>query len=219
MIDLNKLKKEQAELAKKISLKDDIGIKEIKTIGGVNQAIKDDCIISAIVVCNYKAMEIKTMEIIEKQYAVEKAKMPYISGFRTYREGAAITAAYAKLSNRPDVMIFYGHGILHPRKIGLASHMGILLDQPSIGIANKTSCGVLKGNKVYIGDEAVGELVETRTHSKPIYVSPGYKMSLKTSVEIVINSMRPPHKLPEPLHLSHRYLKEVINEISNGKKQ
>ncbi len=209
MIDFNKLKDEQLKLAKKVVLKD--SFEKLEIIGGVDCAYNQNDVISAIVVCDYKTMEVK-----ERAFAVVKADVPYVKGFLAYREGHAISEAYAKLENKPDVLIFDGNGILHPRRCGLASHMGILLDQPSIGIAKQLLVGEVKGNKVYVDDEARAELVATREHSKPIYVSPGHKITLKTSVEIVKSCLRFPHKLPEPLHLAHRYADEIREKIAKG---
>ena len=209
MIDLNKLKEEQLKLAKKVVIKD--SFEKLELIGGVDCAYVQDKVIAAIVVCDYKTMEIK-----EKAVAVVKAKVPYVSGFLAYREGHAISEAHAKLQNKPDVLIFDGNGILHPRRIGLASHIGVLLDQSSIGTAKNIMVGEVKGNVVYVDKEARAELVVTRQHSKPVYVSPGHKISLKTSVEIVKKCMKFPHKLPEPLHLAHKFANETRDEISKG---
>ena len=209
MVDFANLKEEQLKLAKKVIVKDSFD--RLELIGGVDCAYSQEYIIAAIIVCDCKTMEAK-----ERVFAVTKAKVPYLKGFLAYREGPAISEAYAKLENKPDVMIFDGHGILHPRRIGMASHMGVLLDQTSIGVAKQPLVGEAKGNIVYVDKEARAELVVTREHSKPIYVSPGHKVSLKTSVEIVRNCMRFPHKLPEPLHLAHKYANEIRDKIAKG---
>ena len=209
MIDFAKLKEEQLKLAKKVITKDSYD--ELKLIGGVDCSYNQDDVIAAIVVCDYKTMAVK-----EKVFAVVSAKVPYLQGFLAYREGPAISEAYAKLLNKPDVMIFDGNGILHPRRCGLASHIGVLLDQPAIGIAKQLLVGEVKGNIVYVDKEARAELIVTREHSKPTYVSPGHKISLKTSVEIIKKCLKFPHKLPEPLHLSHRYANEIKDNISKG---
>lgn len=209
MIDFNKLKEEQIKLSKKVILTNSFG--ELELIGGVDCAYNQDNVIAAIVVCDYKTMEVK-----ERVFAVVKAKVPYLKGFLAYREGHAISEAYAKLENKPDVLILDGHGILHPRRIGLASHIGVLLDITTIGIAKQLLVGEVNGNIIYVDKEARAELVVTREHSKPIYVSPGHKISLKTSVEIVKDCLRFPHKLPEPLHLAHRYADEVREKIAKG---
>ena len=210
MVDFAKLKEEQLKLAKKVTLKDSFDNSEL--IAGVDCAYNQYDAIAAIVVCDYKTMEVK-----EKVFAVVKAKVPYLKGFLAYREGHAISEAYAKLENKPDLMIFDGNGILHPRRIGLASHMGVLLDIASIGIAKQLLVGEINGNKVYVDKEARAELIVTKEHSKPIYISPGHKISLKTSVEIVKHCIKFPHKLPEPLHLAHRYANEIREKIAKGK--
>ena len=209
MVNLKKLEEEQLKLAKKIFLKDSFD--KLELIGGVDQAYTQDDVISAIVICDYKTMEVK-----EKVFAMAKTKVPYIPGFLAYREGPAISEAYANLKEKPDIMIFDGNGALHPKRCGLASHMGVLLDQASIGIAKQLLVGEVKDNIVYVGKEARGELIMTREHSKPIYVSPGHKISLKTSVEIVKKCLKFPHKLPEPLHLAHRYSNEIRDKIAKG---
>lgn len=209
MTDLNKLKEEQLKLAKKVVLRD--SFEKLELIGGVDSAYSQDYVVSAIVVCDYKTMQVK-----EKVFAAAKAKFPYIAGFLAYREGPSISEAYSKLENKPDVMIFDGNGILHPRRCGLASHLGVLLEQASVGVAKQLLIGEVKDKVAYIDKEARAELVVTKKHSKPIYVSPGHKISLKTSVEIVRHCLRLPHKLPEPLHLAHRYADEITEKVVKG---
>ena len=209
MVDFAKLKEEQLKLAKKIITSDSFG--RLGLIGGADCAFDNEEVIAAIVVCDYKTMKLK-----EKVYSISKAKVPYLKGFLAYREGPAITEAYAKLQNKPDVLIFNGHGISHPRRIGLASHLGVLLDQASIGVAKHLLAGEIKGNVVYSEKEARAEMIVSREHSKPIFVSPGHKTSLKTSVEIVNNCIKFPHKLPEPLHLAHKYANEIRDKIAKG---
>ena len=209
MIDFEKLKEEQLKLAKKVILKD--SFERLELIAGADTAYIQNEVVAAIVVCDYKTMETK-----EKVFSSSKATVPYVPGFLAYREGAALSDAFAKLKNNPDVVIFDGNGVLHPRGCGLASHMGILLDRCSIGVAKNLLLGEVKGNRIYIGKEARGRLVVTKERSKPVYVSPGHKMSLSTSVEIVKQCIRPPHKLPEPLHLAHRYANGIVDKIAKG---
>ncbi len=209
MVDFAKLKEEQLKLARKVIVKDSFD--KLELVAGVDCSYNKDDVIGAIVVCDYKTIEVK-----EKAYAIKKANVPYMAGFLAYREGPAISEAYAKLEQKPDVMIFDGNGILHPRRIGMASHMGVLLDIASIGVAKHLLVGEVKGKTVYVENEARAELIITREHSKPIYVSPGHKISLKTSVEIVKNCIKFPHKLPEPLHLAHKYSNEIRNKLAKG---
>lgn len=205
MLNIEKLKEEQSRLAKKVILKDEF--ESLEAIAGVEVIFLDMQLICSIASCGYKTMALK-----EEAHEVMQSDMPYISGFRAYREGKAITNAYLKLKEKPTIMIFAGNGILHPRRFGLASHMGILLDQPSVGVAKQLLCGELKGNKILLDGKIIGEAVATREHANPVFVSPGHKISLKTSVEIVKSCLRPPHKMPEPLHLAHK----IGNKVKEG---
>ena len=202
MVDLNKLKEEQIKLAKKIITTD--CFEKIKTIAGSEQVYSGNKVISAIVVCDYKSLE-----VIESKHAVVEGKIPYKSGFLFYRDGPAIIEAFNKLENKPDLLIVKGNGILHPRRIGMASQVGILLDTASIGVTKNLMLGEVKDGTIYVEKEARGYELITREHAKPIYVSPGHKVSLKTGFEIIKNCLREPHKLPEPLHLAHKYGKKV----------
>jgi len=208
-MDLRKLKEEQIKLAKKVIIKDEFD--KIEKIAGVDQTFLHDDIISGIVVCNYK-----DLKPIEKKHAVVKAKFPYISGCLCYRESPAIIESFNKLENKPDILMVDGNGILHPRRIGMASHVGILLDIPTIGVTKRLIAGEIKEKTIYMEKEARGYELITREYSRPIYTSPGYKVSLKTSLEIAKKCLKPPHKLPEPLHLAHRYANKVKENLENS---
>ena len=101
---------------------------------------------------------------------------------------------------------------IYPRRIGMASHLGILLDTATIGVTKKLMLGELRGNTIYVEKEARGYELVTREHARPVYVSPGHNVSLKTSLEVIKNCLRKLHKLPEPLHLAHRYGKKISKE-------
>ena len=145
------------------------------------------------------------MRLIETKHAVIEAKVPYKSGFLFYKDGPAIIEAFNRLENKPDVLIVEANGILHPRRIGMASHVGILLDTATIGVTKRLMLGEVKGKTVYVDKEARGYGLITKEHANPIYISPGHKISLKTSPEVIRKCMRFPHKLPEPLYIAHKY--------------
>ena len=145
------------------------------------------------------------MRLIENKHAVVEAKIPYKSGFLFYKDGPAIIEAFNMLENKPDVLIVEANGILHPRRIGMASHVGILLDTATIGVTKTLMLGQMIENTIYVDKEARGYGLRTREHANPIFISPGHKVSLKTSLELIKNCIRLPHKLPEPLHLAHKY--------------
>lgn len=206
MIDIKKLKEEQLKLSKKVIISD--SMKNIKTVAGVEQTIVKNKVISAIVVCDYK-----DFKVIERKYESVDVKIPYISGFLFYREGPAIMEAFSKLEQKPDVLLVNGSGILHPRRIGMASHLGILLDIATIGVTKRLMLGEVKERTIYADKEARGYKLITKEHAKPIYISPGHKISLKTSREIVKKCIQYPHKLPEPLHLAHKYANKIKKEL------
>jgi len=209
MLNVAKFKEEQLKLAKEVILKEDFS--KAKLIGGCDQAFIDDDVISGVVVCD------KDMEIVEKKHAVLKAQIPYVPGFLFYREGPAIVGAFNKLEKKPDVLLVDGNGILHPLRVGMASQVGVVLDVPTIGVTKNLMCGDVKEGKVYFEKEIRGFELKTREYARPIYVSPGHKISLGKSLDIAKGSLRPPHKLPEPLHLAHRYVNEVRKELIEKK--
>lgn len=209
MLNAAKLKEEQLKLAKEVVLKGEVS--KFKLIGGCDQAFVNDVVISGVVVLD------KELKTAEKTYSVIKAQIPYVPGFLFYREGPAIIDAFNKLEKKPDVLLVDGNGILHPRRLGMASHLGVVLDIPTIGVTKRLMCGDVKEGKVYVDKEIRGIELRTREHSNPLYVSPGHKISFGKSIEVVKNSLKQPHKLPEPLHLAHRYVNEVRKEMIEKK--
>ncbi|HII71701.1 TPA: endonuclease V [Candidatus Woesearchaeota archaeon] len=210
-MNIKDLEKEQLRLAKKVIVKDEFD--EIDYVGGVDQAFVNEDVISAVVV-----LERKTLKVVEKKYAVMKAQMQYIPGFLSYREGPAIVEAVRKLEQRPDLLFVDGHGILHPRKIGLASHVGILLDMPTIGVAKKPLLGDTKDGKIWVGDEVLGLEVITKEYAKPIFVSPGHRVGFRTAEKMTRELVIGGHKMPEPLHEAHKYVNKVRERILGGGK-
>lgn len=203
------LKEEQIRLARKIIIKDDF--EDIATIAGVDQTYKNNKIISFVVVCDYK-----TMNILETAEIERPITFPYIPTYLNYREAPAIVEVINQLSKRPDILLVDGHGISHPRKIGLASHVGLALDIPTIGVAKSLLCGEIKDGKLIYNNETRGQEMITKEHAKPIYISPGYRISLKTAVEIIKNTIKLPHKYPEPLYLAHRSAKKTVNKSDSS---
>jgi len=206
MIDFESLKKEQLKLAEKVSIVD--SVKNIKTIAGADQSYIEGKVISTIAVCNYKSLS-----LIEDKHAIVEAKVPYKSGFLFYKDGHALIEAFNRLENKPDVLIVKANGILHPRRIGMASHVGILLDIATIGVTKTLMLGQMRENTIYVEKEARGYGLITREHANPIYLSPGHKISLKTSLEVIKKCIRLPHKLPEPLHIAHKYGNKIREKI------
>lgn len=212
-IDTSEIEKEQSKLSKLVSLKDSIKFENIQLIAGCETTTLGNQVICAISVMD------KNFEIIEEKFSSERARFPYISAFRAYRELPAMLECWSKIENVPDLIIVNGHGILHPRKFGLASHFGISVSKPVIGIANELICGEVKKGKVYFNGKILGEELITKQGSRPVYISPGHMISLNNSVDIVKKLLREPHKLPEPLDAAHRHANKIKDELNLVKRQ
>ncbi|HSM57721.1 MAG TPA: deoxyribonuclease V [Candidatus Sulfomarinibacteraceae bacterium] len=148
----------------------------------------------------------------EQAVARLPTSFPYIPGLLSFREGPAILEALGKLQQRPDLMLFDGQGLAHPRRLGIASHIGVLVDIPSIGVAKSRLRGraraPLNSEKgawelLWDGDEVVGALVRTRSKVKPLYVSIGHRVSLDTAICYVL-ACTTRYKLPETTRWAHR---------------
>jgi len=205
-IDLKKLEQEQKKLAKTIKIEDSIDFKLVDKIGAIDNAFFENKIISAIIVVNPER------EVIEQEYFSDKLKFPYISGFRAYRELPSMMEAFNKLEERPEVMFVAGHGIAHPR-LGLASHFSISTGIPAIGVANSLIGGEIKGQDIVLEGKKVGKTLLSKPGSKPMYISPGNLVSIKTAHELSEKLIKLPHKLPEPLHMAHKYSKDIRKEV------
>src|SRR3989344_2108963 len=177
-IDIKRLKDEQLKLSKKVIVKD-VSI-EISKIGGCDQTYAKGKVICVITVLSYP-----DLKLVEKKYTIKDVEIPYLMGYLFYSEGPAIIETYNKLENKPDLLMVDGSGILHPRRIGIASHLGLVLDVATIGVIKSLICGELKNDRVYVNGELRGQLILTKASSNPIFVSAGHKISLKTAVKLV----------------------------------
>lgn len=204
----------QSKISSSISYEDDFEPLEI--IGGSDCAFVDDLIICGIVVLNYN-----TMDVIEKTYTIQKVTFPYIPTFLSFREGDAIASALFKLGYIPELLMFDGCGINHPRKVGIASHVGAVLDIPTIGVAKKILCGNTQSGTpesvgvskplVYKG-ETIGYLYKSKKGTNPIIIAPGHRVSLESSLVIVKDCIKN-HKLPEPTRLAHNHVNDVKKQL------
>lgn len=170
------------------------------TIGGIDAAYCNGQTVAAVVVCDYP-----TLVHREETVAALPTTFPYVPGYLSFREGPAILAAVNKLSTLPDLFIIDGQGIAHPRGIGIATFLGVLLDRPTIGSAKSRLVGVYdeppdsRGAHVplFFREQAVGAVLRTRQGVKPIFVSPGHLVTTDESVEIILGCCTR-YRLPEP---------------------
>jgi len=205
-IDIKKLEEEQRKLAKGLEIKDSIDFSLVERIAAIDNAYYENKIVSGVIVVA------PTMEILEQEYFSDKLKFPYIPGFRAYRELPTMVEAVQKLEEKPDVVFIRAHGILHPR-LGLTSHFSIVTGIPSIGVTDKLLIGEIKGEDIFIKGKKVGKVLQSKQGSKPLFISPGSLISLKTAYELSKKFIREPHKFPEPLHLAHKYVKRIGDEL------
>ncbi len=203
---LERLVEEQTKLARQVSLKD--GFKSIKRIAGFDLAFSGKKIFCAGVVLDYE-----TLELIEKRVIRSKEIFPYIPTFLSYREFPAVLKTYMRLKKKPDLILLDGQGICHPRGLGLASHVGVFLNKPSIGIAKSRLCGEFrepraeKPEKIIFKKKQVGWAFRDKRF-KPIFISPGHRVSLRESLKIALACLKN-HRIPEPLRLAHLYANEA----------
>ena len=152
-----------------------------------------------------------TLELIETAIARLPTGFPYVPGLLSFRELPAVLQALARLSRRPDMVLCDGQGIAHPRRIGIASHLGVLLDLPTIGVGKTRLIGrfVEPGNAkgdwspLLDGDETVGAVLRTRSGVKPLYVSIGHRVSLATAIRLTL-ACTTRYRLPETTRQAHR---------------
>lgn len=198
----------QQKLRKSLILKDEFN--KLNYIGGVDTSVFRQSILGVIVVLEYM-----TFNLVDVSYSLLDVNFPYIPGFLSFREGPAIVEAWKKLKIKPDLLIFDGQGIAHPRGLGIASHVGLVLNVPSIGCAKNLLVGEYKepseekGSFEYIFFEGlkVGAVVRTKNRVKPVFVSPGHRVSLGTSINIILKTVTK-YRIPEPVRLAHIYSKK-----------
>jgi deoxyribonuclease V len=204
----------QRELRSRVALNN--GFQELTWIGGADVAFsrKRGRVYAALTV-----FEFQTMSLLEVAYGEEEVRFPYIPGLLTFREGPVVLEAFQRLRKRPDVILFDGQGIAHPRRLGLASHMGLLLNIPTVGCAKSPlrvefkPPGLKRGcaSRMMDGNEQVGVVLRTRAGIKPLYVSPGHLVDLATSVQLVLAAGRG-YRLPEPTRMAHVLVTQLRKE-------
>ncbi len=185
----------------------------ICSIAGVDASYaKGENVIYAVVV----VLSYPDLAPVERVWARQETDFPYIPGLLTFREGPALVEAFERVASEPDVILFDGQGIAHPRALGIASHMGVLLDRPTIGVAKKLLTGAAADPAEHRGatspivrdGRTIGMAVRTKDRVKPVYVSVGHKIGLEAAVGIVLAAGRG-YRLPEPTRQAHLYANEV----------
>jgi len=211
---LEELKFLQKNLAKKIKLQP---LKKFpRLVGGADVSYLPACdlALGAVVV-----FDLKKDCFIEETFAEEKVRFPYIPGFLSFREVPVLKKAILSLKNMPEVILVDGQGILHPRGLGLASHLGLETGIPTIGVAKKPLVGEFElpaeemGSTapIYLNGEIRGVVLRSRKGVKPVYISPGHLIDLSWALKVVKKCLSG-YRLPEPLRQAHLLSQRVRRE-------
>ncbi|SNC68341.1 Endonuclease V [Hymenobacter gelipurpurascens] len=166
-------------------------------------------------------MRFPSLEIVEKVYATSVVQLPYIPGLLSFREAPNVLLAYEKLQQKPDIIMVDGHGIAHPRRMGIAAHLGVLLDKPTFGVAKQkltgtfVEPGLTKGSISPLLDkngELLGEVIRSKDKINPLFVSPGHRCDQATATRLTLACLRG-YKLPEPTRLADHWAEEFKKEV------
>jgi deoxyribonuclease V len=185
----------------------------LRLVAGLDAAFSRDgghCIGGVVV------WDIESQAVLDQHVAARKLTFPYVPGLLSFREAPALLAALRKLRCQPDVLMCDAHGLSHLRRFGLACHVGVISDVPTIGCAKSRLVGVhrepgvKRGSKTQLVDDGdvVGLVLRTRTGVKPVYVSVGHRMDLDTAVRLVLRCAVK-YRLPEPTRLADRLVAEA----------
>ena len=186
-----------------------ITLDQIHTVAGVDASYRETGR-AAIAVFSFP-----DLELLEEVTATRETPFPYIPGLLAFREGPVALAAYERLTIQPDLLLFDAHGYAHPRRMGLASHLGVYLNRPSIGCAKSRLTGKHEEpgpepgawSPLVSRGEEIGRVVRTKAGVKPIFVSVGYRITLPLAVEVVLRCVRG-YRLPEPTRIADRLTKQ-----------
>lgn len=169
-----------------------------------------------VAVAGAVVMHLPDMKVIERRSAVTPLGFPYVPGYLSFREGEAVTACLRHVESDVDAILFDGQGICHPRRFGLASHLGLLTGRPSVGCAKSLLTGTHaeparaagSRRRITAGKEVLGAALRTRDGVRPVYVSIGHLIDLPAAVRVVLACCRG-YRLPEPQREAHRWVTEL----------
>ncbi len=195
----------QKQLATETITDQPLDLDAIKLVAGVDVSVKNEVSQAAIVVLTYPQLQ-----VIETVRAQQPTPFSYIPGLLSFREGPVLEEAFSKLQQEPDVFIFDGMGIMHPRRLGIAAHMGLWLNRPTIGCGKNKLVGTYTEPSSEKGafsllthrGEQLGVVLRTRKNVKPVFISVGHRADLDTAIELVMNCT-PKYRLPEPIRQAH----------------
>ena len=196
----------QEQVRSQVRQKNAASLRRIKHVAGIDISIRNDRAIAAIVVLDYE-----TLQIVDFAVHEDDIPFPYVPGLLSFRECPSILAAAEKLRVEPDLILVDGQGIAHPRRLGIAAHLGVLFDKPTIGCAKTRLTGkhqepaLTEGSHadLWDRDELIGAVLRTKNKVRPLYISIGHKVELPTAIKLVLSCCRG-YRLPEPTRFAHQ---------------
>jgi deoxyribonuclease V len=210
----------QRELQKRVITQN--GFREINRIAGIDLAQIHG---GEQLICGILVYAFPELIEIERSFAIVRVAFPYIPGLLAFREGPAIIETVRRLKTKPDVLMVDGQGIAHPRGCGIASHVGVILDIPSIGVAKKRLYGNFDEPGEVRGDwaelrsktgEPIGAVLRTKNNTKPVFVSTGHKIDLKTSIRVTLRCSNG-FRIPEPTRQADIFVTQLKRRMRDGK--
>lgn len=187
--------------------------KKLRTIAGADISFNK---FSSTVYAGIVVLSFPDLKIIHEETAIVAINFPYIPGLLAFREIPALATVWNRLAKKPDILVCDGHGIAHPRRMGIATHFGIVADTPTIGCGKTVLCGTYDPLKEEIfatsdlihKNETVGVALRTKKKCNPVFVSPGYKITRAESVTI-IKACTGTYRIPEPTRLAHLLVNRI----------
>ncbi|HEX8071892.1 MAG TPA: deoxyribonuclease V [Pyrinomonadaceae bacterium] len=194
--------------------------RKVETVAGADISFNK---FSPVVYAGLVVLRLPTLEVVEEVGVVSETRFPYVPGLLSFRETPSVLEAWAKLKTEPDAVMFDGQGIAHPRRVGIASHVGLLIDRPTLGCAKSVLVGKYeepgeaRGSWTPLVDpknnETVGAALRTKTRVQPIYVSPGHLIDLPGALELTL-ACDGGYRQPEPTRRAHL----LVNALRRGER-
>ncbi len=192
---------------------------KVETIAGADISFNK---FSSVLYAGIVVVRLPSLEVIEEVGVVSETRFPYVPGLLSFRESPPVLEAWAKLKIEPDAVMFDGQGIAHPRRVGIASHVGLLIKRPTLGCAKSVLVGKYEEPEAERGSwsplidkgETIGAALRTKTRVKPIYVSPGHLIDLAGAIELTL-ACDGGYRQPEPTRLAHH----LVNALRRGERE
>jgi len=225
-LDYNHLTPEQAVAIQK-ELRQQLNLsplqKEITTIGGADISFNK---YSTTVYAGIVVLQFPSLQVVETKAVVDITEFPYIPGLLAFREVPALSKAWDALNIKPDVLVLDGHGIAHPRRMGIATHFGLVMQTPTIGCAKSVLTGKFTEPPIEAGtytdliqkNEVIAKVLRTKRNTKPVFVSPGNLISMQQSLDIIMQCVRK-YRIPEPTRFAHNFVNEERRKYMTEEKK